>query len=88
MDFNKVCEIIRNINLSDISNIAVDKDGYIIDGHHRWTAYMYINPTMEIPIYQFNIKLKNLISRKVAWYSFDNKLDNLIKTVFTDDTQP
>lgn len=82
VDFDKVIDIIQSGALTDISPIAIDKDGYIIDGHHRWSAVMYTNPIIDVPVYQFNIKLKNLMSRKIKWYSFDNKLDDLVGTVF------
>lgn len=45
--------------------IVIDKDGYIIDGHHRWSALMYINPNMEMPCFQINVKVKHLLGNKV-----------------------
>lgn len=87
VEFEKVIELVKNINLEELQPIAIDRDGYIIDGHHRWTAVMYINPAFRIPCYQFNIKLKNLISRKVPWYTFDNKLDELIVNLFNSPEQ-
>lgn len=76
VDFDKVVNIVQDYTKSNvIEPIAIDKDNYIIDGHHRWSALMYINPNTEIPVYQFNIKLKNLISRKITSYELNKKLN-------------
>lgn len=68
VDSDKIIDIVQNYAQSSppvIQPIVIDKDGYIIDGHHRWAALMYMNPNMEIPVYQFNVKVNRLLRNKV-----------------------
>lgn len=68
LDFSKVVDIVQDYTQKSpvvTTPIAVDRDGYIIDGHHRWTALMYINPNMEVPVVQFNNKIRSIVSNKV-----------------------
>lgn len=39
-NIDKVNSILKNFDRLDDSPILVSKDGYIIDGHHRWLAYL------------------------------------------------
>lgn len=81
IDFDKVVNIVQDYTQTNppaVQPIVVDKDGYIIDGHHRWAALMYMNPNMELPVYQFNVTIKHLLNNKVPrWQDTvgnDNKL--------------
>lgn len=68
VDSDKIISIVQDYTQSSppvIDPIVIDRDGYIIDGHHRWAALMYVNPNMEIPCYQFNVKIKHLLGNKV-----------------------
>jgi len=46
-------------NLPD-KPIVVSKDGYVIDGHHRWLAY--VNAGKDMDVFEVNVKAKELIS--------------------------
>lgn len=41
--------------------IIVSKDGYILDGHHRWAALLYKSPHTKIPAYRINVSIYELI---------------------------
>lgn len=87
IDSDKVIDIVQNYTQSNppvMDPIVIDKDGYIIDGHHRWTAMMYMNPNAEIPVYQFNVKINRLIGNKVPRWQ-DTIGDNKITEGFEDD---
>ena len=90
IDSDKVIDIVQNYTQSSppaVQPIIVDKDGYITDGHHRWAALMYLNPNMELPCYQFNVKVKYLLGNKVPRWQ-DTIGDNVMESVDDDITDP
>lgn len=90
IDSDKVIDIVQDYTQSSppiIQPLVVDKDGYIIDGHHRWSAIMYMNPNMEIPVYQFNVKIKRLLGNKVPRWQ-DTFGDSVMESFEGDLTDP
>jgi hypothetical protein len=50
----------------DGDRILVDKDGYVIDGHHRWAAYQMealTNPDVKIPVIRIDASREELIGK-------------------------
>lgn len=88
IDSDKVISIVQNYTQTApgaIQPIVIDKDGYVIDGHHRWAALMYINPNMEIPCYQFNVKVKYFLGNKVPRWQDTIGNDKKFVESLTDD---
>jgi hypothetical protein len=49
------------------SPLLASKDGYIVDGHHRWAAEKAVDPTREIAIVQVDLPIRELIARIEAY---------------------
>jgi len=68
--------------------IMVSKDGYVIDGHHRWLAYM--NMGRKIDVFEANVNAKELIEYMKKYpKSFTKNLYEALELVCErDDTCP
>ena len=42
-------------------NAIISRDGYILDGHHRWASTILTNPAMKLGGYQVDLKIDDLI---------------------------
>ena len=60
-DKGKIKKAIDDISTGSMPDkpIMVSKDGYVIDGHHRWLAYYNMN--RKIDVYEANVDSKRLI---------------------------
>jgi hypothetical protein len=47
--------------------VLISADNYVIDGHHRWAAYMMIKPKAMLPVVIINAKIKDILGIAVAW---------------------
>lgn len=45
----------------DYSTLICDKNGYLLDGNHRWFAYMLLNPSKRVKALQIDYDYKTLI---------------------------
>lgn len=45
----------------------ISKDGFIIDGHHRWLSAMLINPELEINVLKIDIHKDRLVKLLLAY---------------------
>lgn len=45
------------------SKFVISKDGYLLDGHHRWAAGLEDDPEQEVEVYQIDLPIKRLIHR-------------------------
>ncbi len=43
--------------------IIVSRDGYVLDGHHRWAATLLDNPSNEMNTYTVDTDIRDLLSR-------------------------
>jgi ParB-like chromosome segregation protein Spo0J len=41
--------------------VIVSKDGYLMDGHHRWMALLTIDPDAVIPVVKVDLKIRDLL---------------------------
>jgi hypothetical protein len=46
--------------------IVVSKDGYVVDGHHRWAAYKKKSPSKKIPVLKIDAPIKDALGIAVA----------------------
>ena len=58
--------------------IIVSKDGYVLDGHHRWAATLLDNPSNEMNVYKVDTGIKELLKKAdetkgVQYQSFGDK---------------
>ena len=68
----------------EMSPILISKDNYVIDGHHRWLAFMNLN--RDITIYQANIKADKLIELMKEYpRSFTEKLYEAFEIICESD---
>lgn len=60
-DKGKIKKAIDDISSGSMPNkpIMVSKDGYVIDGHHRWLAFYNMNK--KIDVFEANVNAKELI---------------------------
>lgn len=60
-DKDKIKKAIDDISSGSMPNkpIMVSKDGYVIDGHHRWLAFYNLN--RKIDVFEANVNAKELI---------------------------
>ena len=42
--------------------IIISKDGYVLDGHHRWAAMVVSDPASKMRVYQVDAPIKQLLS--------------------------
>ena len=47
----------------DAETIPVSKDGYILDGHHRWSAMMVVNPDYPLKVRQIDLPMREILDR-------------------------
>ena len=47
--------------------ILVSADNYVIDGHHRWAAYMMERPKVLLPVVVIDARIKDILGIAVAW---------------------
>lgn len=50
----------KDLNLLKLP-LFVSKDGYILDGHHRWATLFFLSPTNTLDIYRVNLTYKELV---------------------------
>ena len=46
--------------------IVVSKDGYVVDGHHRWAAQKVINPHKKIKVLKMNAPINDALGIAIA----------------------
>lgn len=71
----KIRGMMKSLENSEMDEkpIVVSKDHYVIDGHHRWLAYL--NLDMEIPVYYVKMDAKELLDAMKEYpKSFTSKL--------------
>jgi len=89
-DKEKIQKAMDDIESGDMPDkpIVVSKDGYVIDGHHRWLAY--VNLGRGIDVYEVNASAKNLITLMNEYpKSFNKKLYEAFELVCErDETCP
>lgn len=47
--------------------LIVSKDGYVIDGHHRWAAYRRFKPLKQLPVLVVNAPARDVLGSAAAW---------------------
>lgn len=47
-------------------HIVVSKDGYVVDGHHRWAAYKKMNPTKKIRVLKMDAPIHDALGIAIA----------------------
>jgi hypothetical protein len=52
----------KDLNLLKLP-LFVSKDGYILDGHHRWATLFFLSPTNTLDIYRVNLTYKELVDK-------------------------
>jgi hypothetical protein len=52
----------KDLNLLKLP-LFVSKDGYILDGHHRWATLFFLSPTNTLDIYRVNLTYKELVNK-------------------------
>ena len=45
--------------------MLASKDGYILDGHHRWAALLTIDPDAQVSLLEFSVTVRQLLD--LAW---------------------
>ena len=67
---SRVNSVIKKMKTSkkkkSLSPAIVSKDGYIIDGHHRWGAYKELNPNQKIEVYEINAPAKEILEKTIG----------------------
>lgn len=48
--------------------VVVSKDGYVLDGHHRWAATVIADPSETMPVYVVDAPIKDLLARSEQFY--------------------
>lgn len=81
---DKVLNLMKQYKKGDkaVGRIIVSKDGFVLDGSHRFLAKHNSDPTnADIDVHQANVKIADLlsISRKFAGVQFRTWTDNSIK---------
>ena len=47
--------------------LIVSRDGYVIDGHHRWAAYKSHHPGKKLPVLLVNASARDVLSVAATW---------------------
>jgi hypothetical protein len=47
--------------------LIVSRDGYVIDGHHRWAAYKSHHPTKKLPVLLVEAPARDVLSVAATW---------------------
>jgi ParB-like chromosome segregation protein Spo0J len=47
--------------------LIVSRDGYVIDGHHRWAAYKSHHPTKKLPVLLVGASARDVLSIAATW---------------------
>ena len=47
--------------------LIVSRDGYVIDGHHRWAAYKSHHPTKKLPVLLVSAPARDVLSVAATW---------------------
>ena len=47
--------------------LIVSKDGYVIDGHHRWAAYKSHHPMKKLPVLLVEAPARDVLSVAATW---------------------
>jgi hypothetical protein len=47
--------------------LIVSRDGYVVDGHHRWGAFMNRAPNTPIPVIIMNATIQEVLESAAAW---------------------
>ena len=47
--------------------LIVSRDGYVIDGHHRWAAYKSNHPTKKLPVLLVGAPARDVLSVAATW---------------------
>lgn len=46
--------------------IVVSRDGYVVDGHHRWAAHKKMNPNKKIKVLKMNAPIQDALGIAIA----------------------
>jgi hypothetical protein len=81
----------KDLNLLKLP-LFVSKDGYILDGHHRWATLFFLSPLNTLDIYRVNLTYKELVNKALNFddagtekfmlggkVNHQNQLDNAYK---------
>jgi len=68
INVNRVDDVIKGIKTKKMTKnpIVVSKDGYVVDGHHRWAAYKKLNPNKKLPVMMMNAPIKDALGIAIA----------------------
>jgi len=50
----------------DKNPMVVSKDGYVVDGHHRWAAYKKYSPSVLLPVLVIDLPIKEALGLAIA----------------------
>jgi len=64
MDFKegKILTLIKDMNRVS-GPYFISQDNYLVDGHHNWAADLEVAPNKQVPVYQINLSIKDLLKR-------------------------
>jgi ParB-like chromosome segregation protein Spo0J len=62
-----VADDIRYKKLDPKVPLIVSKDGYVIDGHHRWAAFKKDKPTYKMPVLLVEAPARDVLSVAATW---------------------
>jgi hypothetical protein len=63
LHMDKVREMQTQERANLLKPVIISKDGFLLDGHHRWAALVLENPDNEIPVVQVDLPIKSLLAR-------------------------
>ena len=73
--------------------LLATKDGYILDGHHRWASLLFLSPKNKIDVFRINANINDLVelSKKfdlvsVSEFAYGGKVD-VLKPNFTSTSE-
>ena len=62
----KVVESMKKNPKKQHNPIVVSKDGYVVDGHHRWAAQKVMNPHKKIKVLKMNAPINDALGIAIA----------------------
>lgn len=66
------------------SPIIVSKDGYVLDGHHRWGALLLMNPDNQMKVRKVDMGIQDLLKAADPFSGAKKKLSRLLASLGLD----
>ena len=64
---DRVLSVIKDIKSGNNGGLlVVSKDGFIVDGHHRWAAYKKLSPDKKLPVLVIDLPIQDALGLATA----------------------